>query len=128
MPCGRHLSSSAVNAPLPISCLPNAGMPENINGKAVYSLSPSDFSDSLVDFTAKFKLAVVGGCCGTRPEHLKMLVDKLQGFEKGTSAIQVIPRMASAFNPLDMRQEPRATDHRRTAEHPGQPQVQTDHY
>jgi 5-methyltetrahydrofolate--homocysteine methyltransferase len=92
--------------PLPVSCLPNAGMPENVDGQAVYTLSPEVFSNCLIDYASEFNLSVVGGCCGTRPEHLKKLVDGFKEPQRSEPRSVSLPRLSSAFNPVDMRQEP----------------------
>jgi 5-methyltetrahydrofolate--homocysteine methyltransferase len=92
--------------PLPVSCLPNAGMPENINGKAVYSLPPEDFSNILRRYASEFNLSIVGGCCGTRPEHLKKLVESFKEVQRSEPRTVFLPRLSSAFNPVDIRQEP----------------------
>jgi len=93
-------------SPLPISCLPNAGIPENRDGKAVYTLSPSEFTDTLVEFTKRYSLSAIGGCCGTTPDHLSLLVDRLgiQPAPKRTHAVP--PRLASSFNSIQMQQDP----------------------
>ncbi|MBM3136805.1 MAG: methionine synthase [Chloroflexi bacterium] len=92
--------------PLPISCLPNAGMPENINGQALYTLPPKDFANILSGYASEFKLSVVGGCCGTTPEHLKRLVDDLKEVKRTKRKVVPVPRLSSAFNPVNMLQEP----------------------
>lgn len=92
--------------PLPVSCLPNAGIPENINGQAVYTLSPKDFSNVLRDYASEFNLSVVGGCCGTKPEHLKKLVESFNEPQRSEPRSVSLPRLSSAFNPVDMWQEP----------------------
>ena len=54
--------------------VPNAGMPENQGGKAVYKMTPEDMANVLKDFLAEFKhVRIIGGCCGTNPEHIKAL-------------------------------------------------------
>ena len=54
--------------------VPNAGMPENQGGKAVYKMTPEDMAKVLKDFLAEFKhVRIIGGCCGTNPEHIKAL-------------------------------------------------------
>jgi len=54
--------------------VPNAGMPENQGGKAVYKMTPENMSDALGDFLDKYKkVRIIGGCCGTNPEHIKAL-------------------------------------------------------
>ena len=55
----------------PISCLPNAGLPVNVDGQAVYPLQPDEFAREMADFVERFGLNVVGGCCGTTPEHIR---------------------------------------------------------
>ncbi|ACG71335.1 methionine synthase [Anaeromyxobacter sp. K] len=61
-----------------VSVLPNAGMPENVDGRAVYKLSPDDLARALVGFVAEYGVDIVGGCCGTTPEHLRKVVEALR--------------------------------------------------
>lgn len=61
-------------SPKYIAIVPNAGMPENIDGDAVYRLSPKLFAEQVVDFIGKYNINVVGGCCGTSPDHIKALI------------------------------------------------------
>ena len=61
------------NSSLPVSCIPNAGLPLNVDGQAVYPLTPEPFAQALFEFAQKHGVRVVGGCCGTTPEHLKAL-------------------------------------------------------
>ena len=91
---------------LPISCLPNAGIPENINGKAVYPLSPADFAETMAGYAAEFGLNVVGGCCGTTPEHLRLLVNALKKQPITLRNPEPAPRLTSAFQMVEMRQVP----------------------
>jgi 5-methyltetrahydrofolate--homocysteine methyltransferase len=54
--------------------VPNAGMPENQGGKAVYKMTPEKMSNALGDFLDQYKkVRIIGGCCGTNPEHIKAL-------------------------------------------------------
>jgi 5-methyltetrahydrofolate--homocysteine methyltransferase len=68
----------AENSPFPISVLPNAGLPINVDGEAHYPMEPEPFSDMVSEFT-KWGIGIVGGCCGTRPEHLDKLYQKVHG-------------------------------------------------
>jgi len=68
----------AEHSPYPISVLPNAGLPINVDGEAVYPMEPEPFSDMVSEFT-KWGINIVGGCCGTRPEHLDKLYRKVHG-------------------------------------------------
>ncbi len=64
---------------LPVVMMPNAGMPDNSNGTAVYSLTPEDFAASMVPLVAERGLPMVGGCCGTTPAHIRELKRQLDG-------------------------------------------------
>ncbi|MCY3946211.1 MAG: methionine synthase [Anaerolineaceae bacterium] len=66
------------NSRLPLSVLPNAGLPVNVEGEAVYPMEPGPFSEMVADFAAR-GVNVVGGCCGTTPEHLAQLVAAVHG-------------------------------------------------
>ena len=98
------------NATLPVSCVPNAGLPINVDGEAVYPLEPEPFADALVEFIEKHNISVVGGCCGTTPDHLKLLVEKLGGAvqrrESPPRPSQQIPQLASSTIAVPMHQEP----------------------
>jgi 5-methyltetrahydrofolate--homocysteine methyltransferase len=57
-----------------ILVVPNAGMPENVDGQAVYKMTPEKMGDALGDFLNQYKkVRIIGGCCGTNPEHIKVL-------------------------------------------------------
>ena len=94
------------HAPLPISVIPNAGLPINVDGEAVYPLEPEPFADALAEFVEKHGINVVGGCCGTTPAHLKALVERVHGKRRPARPILDIPRLASAVRAYSMRQEP----------------------
>lgn len=94
------------NSRIPISCLPNAGIPENINGKAVYPLSPSGFAETMSGYAMEFGINVVGGCCGTTPEHLRLLVNALKDQPLIIRKPAYTPRLSSAFQMVEMRQLP----------------------
>ncbi|HEV2460233.1 MAG TPA: homocysteine S-methyltransferase family protein, partial [Ktedonobacterales bacterium] len=65
------------NVPLPISTIPNAGLPLNVGGKAVYPMLPDPMAEALASFVAEFGVNVVGGCCGTTPEHISRIRERL---------------------------------------------------
>lgn len=66
-------------SPVPVVALPNAGMPQNIDGKAVYALQPLDFAELIKPLVTVNGLNVVGGCCGTSPAHIKAVSEILKG-------------------------------------------------
>ena len=59
---------------LPLLVVPNAGMPENQGGKAVYKMSPDEMAKALNDFISQYpNVRIIGGCCGTNPSHISQL-------------------------------------------------------
>ncbi len=94
------------NSNLPVSCIPNAGLPLNVDGEAVYPLSPTEFADALSEFIEKYQIGVVGGCCGTTPLHLKELVEKVGGKKHPPRPIIQRAQLASAIQVMNMQQEP----------------------
>ncbi|MEW6403191.1 MAG: methionine synthase [Chloroflexota bacterium] len=97
------------NSTLPVSCIPNAGLPLNVDGQAVYPLEPEPFANDLYEFVTKHNISVVGGCCGTTPEHLKLLVDKLRNTPHAPRPHHATPQLASAISAISMRQDPPPT-------------------
>jgi 5-methyltetrahydrofolate--homocysteine methyltransferase len=68
---------------LPILVMPNAGMPQNENGKAVYKMTPKEITERLGEFVQSYEsLRIIGGCCGTSPEHIKELREMLNQHNK----------------------------------------------
>ncbi|MBN1267282.1 MAG: methionine synthase [Anaerolineales bacterium] len=94
------------NSLLPVSCIPNAGLPLNIDGEPVYPLEPRPFAEDLVEFVKKYGISVVGGCCGTTPEHIRLLADSIGGFPHPARPQETAPRLSSAMHAADMQQEP----------------------
>ena len=91
---------------LPISCLPNAGIPINQDGEAKYPLSAEDFSHAMVSFITKYNISTVGGCCGTTPDHLRILVDQIGKNPRIQRDIKVLPALSSAYHAVHLKQEP----------------------
>ncbi|MEW6241048.1 MAG: methionine synthase [Chloroflexota bacterium] len=95
---------------LPVSCIPNAGLPLNVDGQAVYPLEPEPFADDMFEFVTKHGVRVVGGCCGTTPDHLRLLVDRLANYQLPvTNRLTPDPKLASAMSAIAMRQDPPPT-------------------
>jgi 5-methyltetrahydrofolate--homocysteine methyltransferase len=97
------------NSTLPVSCIPNAGLPLNVDGQAVYPLEPEPFAKDMYEFVTKHNISIVGGCCGTTPQHLKLLVDKLNQHPHPKRPLQSTPQLASAMSAIAMRQDPPPT-------------------
>jgi len=94
------------NSVLPVSCIPNAGLPLNMNGEAVYPLTPTEFADALTEFIEKYQISVVGGCCGTTPSHLKELVETVGGKKHPPRPILHRAQLASVIQVMNIQQEP----------------------
>ena len=95
------------HATLPVSCIPNAGLPLNVDGQAVYPLEPEPFTQAMLDFIEINKISVVGGCCGTTPEHLKLLVDAVGGRQRPPRPESHPPHLSSSVHSVPLHQEPR---------------------
>ncbi|WP_204105495.1 MULTISPECIES: methionine synthase [Spirulina sp. CCY15215] len=71
----EHIKYLSENSPFVISCIPNAGLPENIGGEAHYKLTPMELRMSLMHFIEDLGVQIIGGCCGTRPAHIQQLAE-----------------------------------------------------
>ncbi len=101
------LRALAEHAPLPLSCQPNAGIPENREGVAVYPLQPGELAEHLARFVRDFRLSVVGGCCGTTPEHLRLVVEATRPAGPARKAPRRAPMLSSGLKAVALHQEPR---------------------
>ncbi|GAB4461595.1 MAG: methionine synthase [Elainellaceae cyanobacterium] len=70
-----HIRYLSQHSPFVISCIPNAGIPENVGGHAHYKLTPMELRMALMHFVEDLGVQVIGGCCGTRPEHIQQLAE-----------------------------------------------------
>ncbi len=109
----EHIKYLSENSPFAISCIPNAGLPENIGGVAHYRLKPIELKMQLMNFIYDFKVQLIGGCCGTTPEHIKYLssiIDEITYNEKsnkiGKSNLSgFIPSASSIYNSVPYKQD-----------------------
>ncbi len=101
----RYLS---MYSPMAISIIPNAGLPENVDGRAHYVLAPEPFAKTLNEFVTEFGVQIVGGCCGTTPDHLKVLVHEVGVRLPKPRAIEPIRHVSSSIQAvsLDMDNKP----------------------
>lgn len=99
----------AEHARLPISVIPNAGIPHNEGGTAVYPLEPDELAAAHGEFVGRLGVSVVGGCCGTTPEHLRRVVERVWGMAPPAREVQYAPRVASAMTAVDLVQDPAPT-------------------
>jgi 5-methyltetrahydrofolate--homocysteine methyltransferase len=71
----EHIKYLSQHSPFIVSCIPNAGLPENVGGKAHYRLTPIELKMALMHFIEDLGVQIIGGCCGTRPEHIQQLAE-----------------------------------------------------
>ena len=83
-----HIRYLSHNWPKRISCIPNQGLPEVINGQTVYPLSPEEYAQYMKQFITEQGVSIVGGCCGTTPKHIKALYEKVNGLIPAKRNIQ----------------------------------------
>src|SRR5579863_2422252 len=108
----EHLRYLAAHSPIPISCEPNAGLPELTADGAYYPLTAAELVDAHDRFTTEFGLSLVGGCCGTTPEHVALLVERLgvtaarpHGLTPAARSPRPEPGVASLYNHVPFRQD-----------------------
>ena len=85
------------NSPIPVSVLPNAGLPEVKDGKQHYDETPETFVAQVEHFAKDFGANIVGGCCGTTPDHLKMVVERLEGVSPKQRNADLVPAASSIY-------------------------------
>src|SRR5215210_7130843 len=73
---GEHLRHLSHHSRVPIACLPNAGMPSVVDGRMHYDLTPDQLADYHARFVSELGVQVIGGCCGTTPEHLRAVIER----------------------------------------------------
>ncbi|MBW3604164.1 MAG: methionine synthase [Actinobacteria bacterium] len=98
----RHLSR---HSPLPILVIPNAGIPTMVDGRPHYALSPTELADAHADFVTDFGVQIVGGCCGTTPEHIATVVDRCGPLTARTRQPSTQASVASLYSAVALRQD-----------------------
>src|SRR5205823_6451267 len=118
----------AEHSTLPVSCIPNAGLPINVGGRAEYPMGPEEMAEQLAGFVGDFGIEIIGGCCGTTPEHIRRFVEAVQRttddrrrttegereFTKDglrvsrrlSSVVRRLPMVASAMTAAPLHQDP----------------------
>jgi hypothetical protein len=106
----RHLGKTTTRT---IMVMPNAGLPRNVGGKAVYDLTPAELARFQARFVTEFGIGVVGGCCGTTPEHVAAMAAAMQGLRPRERPKDYQPQLASLFHSRAARPGQRSADRRR---------------
>jgi len=98
----------ALNSSKQVSVLPNAGLPQNVGGRAVYGLTPEELAHYHKHFITDYGVRIVGGCCGTTPDHLKAVVAACANLQPAAREVRPTAAAASAYSmvPLDLDPKP----------------------
>ncbi len=102
---GEHLRHLSRHSRVPVTCMPNAGLPILTSEGARYPLTPQELAASHVRFVEEFGLQLVGGCCGTTPEHLAAVVAALGGRPAGPRRPLPEAAVASLYTAVPFRQD-----------------------
>ncbi|HEV2075886.1 MAG TPA: homocysteine S-methyltransferase family protein, partial [Thermoleophilaceae bacterium] len=98
------------NCPVPVSCIPNAGLPlQGPDGETIFPEGPDELASTLQEFVERFGVSIVGGCCGTTPDHIRAIVERVGGREAGTRPEPGPPLLSSMMGATPLVQEPRPT-------------------
>ena len=101
----EHLRVLAQQATIGLSCMPNAGLPVLTSDGAHYPLSPVELADALQVFVQDYGLSLVGGCCGTTPEHVRLVADRVRGMAVPARTPQPEPGISSLYQPVPFEQD-----------------------
>ncbi|MEW1689559.1 methionine synthase [Streptomyces sp. NPDC091265] len=101
----EHLRYLTRHSRIPLLCMPNAGLPVLTKDGAHFPLDPEGLADAQETFVQEYGLSLVGGCCGTTPEHLRQLVDRVRGSDLTTRDPSPEPGAASLYQTVPFRQD-----------------------
>ena len=101
----EHLRTLSKSSPVAISCMPNAGLPILKDGGAFYPLGPKELATSLSHFVDDYGVGLIGGCCGTTPEHLAEVVTKIRGRNVPERKLTKEPGASSLYQFVPFRQD-----------------------
>ena len=101
----EHLRYLSKNARIGISVMPNAGLPILGAHGAEYPLTPEQLATALENFVNEYGVSLIGGCCGTTPEHLKAVVDRVSGERIKSRNVELEPGASSLYQYVPFRQD-----------------------
>ena len=93
------------SSPMPLSCLPNAGLPSVVDGRMHYDLTPDALAEHLSKFVTEYGVQVVGGCCGTTPEHVARVVEVVRPLTPAARSATLEPAVASIYSATNYQQD-----------------------
>src|SRR5881392_2773149 len=99
------------HSPVPVHCIPNAGLPlQGPNGETIFPEEPEPLATALQEYVERYGVSIVGGCCGTKPEHIEALAERVKGREPGPRPeASLPPQVSSMMGATLVAQEPRPT-------------------
>src|SRR4051812_33971054 len=98
------------HAPMPVHCIPNAGLPiQGADGETVFPESPAELAATLGEFVERFGVGIVGGCCGTTPEHIAVLAERVAGVVPPARPAPRPARLSGMIAATGLVQDPRPT-------------------
>src|ERR671923_689829 len=98
------------HCPVPIHCIPNAGIPhQGPNGETIFPETPEQIANVLGEFVERYGVNIVGGCCGTTPDHVYALAQRVEGRNSSTRPAPRPPHVSSMIAAAPLVQEPRPT-------------------
>ena len=96
--------------PVPVACIPNAGLPlQGPDGETIFPEKPVPLAEALKEFVERYGVGVVGGCCGTTPEHIAAIVERVGGRPVGPRPAPRAPHLSSMIAATPLVQEPTPT-------------------
>ncbi|MDT7554153.1 MAG: 5-methyltetrahydrofolate--homocysteine methyltransferase [Pseudonocardiales bacterium] len=101
----EHLRTLSKQARIPLSVMPNAGLPELGPNGAVYPLGPDDLAKALTAFVKEYGVTLVGGCCGTTPQHVSTLVEAMRDLPRPVRHPRPEAGVSSLYAPVPFRQD-----------------------
>ena len=102
----EHLRYLSQHSLVPLSCLPNAGLPSVVDGRMHYDLTPEQLADFHARFVTELGVTVIGGCCGTSPDHLRAVVERCRDLTPATREVEYEPGVASIYSHVPYDQSP----------------------
>ena len=101
----EHLRTLSKHARIPLSVMPNAGLPTLGAHGAEYPLTPDELAEALAAFVREYGLRLVGGCCGTTPEHIRAVVAAVRDLTPAARHPRPEPGLSSLYAPVPFRQD-----------------------
>jgi 5-methyltetrahydrofolate--homocysteine methyltransferase len=97
-------------SPLPVHCIPNAGLPlQGPDGETIFPEEPEPLAAVLEEFVSRYGISIVGGCCGTTPDHIRAIAERVEGRTPGERPAPADPLVSSMMTATPLVQDPRPT-------------------